>query len=189
LAFQFELERARTPFSVSNRMGRLLWWAVSALLFRPSPRNFGGWRRFLLRRFGAELGHGAQVYSGAKIWAPWNLHMGDFSCIDDGVDCYNADAVRIGQNVIISRGACLCAATHDYSAPEFPVITGPITIEDNAWVAARAFILPNITVGKSAVVGACSVVTRDVPEGGIVAGNPARIISFRDGGYGEGQDL
>jgi len=172
----------RTPFSVANRMGRLLWWAVSGLLFRPTPRNLQSWRRFLLRCFGAKLGRNAQVYSGARIWAPWNLQMGDCSCIDDGVDCYNAALVRIGNNVIVSRGACLCTATHDHTDPEFAVVTRPITVHDNAWIAARAFVFPGVTIGESAVVGACSVVTGDVPEGAIVGGNPAKVIRFRDDG-------
>jgi len=180
MTFHFELDKVRTPFSMTNRIARLLWWVVGALLFRPSPRNFGAWRRFLLRCFGADLGRNVQVYSGAKIWAPWNLQMSDFSCMDDDVDCYNADRVCLGKNVIISRGVSLCTATHDYQVPEFPVITKPITIHDNVWVAARAFVFPGITIEEGAVVGACAVVNKYVPKDAIVAGNPAKIIAFRE---------
>ena len=179
MSFRFELDQARTPYSAANRIGRLVWWAVSGSLFRPSPRNLGAWRRFLLRCFGAKLGHNVQVYAGARIWAPWNLQMDDGSCVDDDVDCYNADTVRIGKHAIVSRGATLCTATHDYEDPTFPVVTGPITIEASAWVAARAFIFPGVTIGEGAVVGACAVVTRDVSAGAIVAGNPAKIIRYR----------
>ncbi|MEJ5310876.1 MAG: DapH/DapD/GlmU-related protein [Anaerolineae bacterium] len=190
MSFRFELENVRTPFSLANRIARLLWWLVSALLFKTTPRNFGAWRRFLLRCFGAKLGRDVQVYSGAKIWAPWNLQMGDFSCMDDDVDCYNADRVSIGKNAIVSRGACLCTATHDYTDPAFPSVTHPITIGDNAWIAARAFVFPGITVGAGAVVGACAVVTHDVPPGAIVAGNPAKPIANRETGDGKtGQGL
>jgi putative colanic acid biosynthesis acetyltransferase WcaF len=190
MTFRFAPEKARTPFSMHNRIARLLWWIISALLFRPTPRNFGAWRRFLLRCFGADLGRNVQVYSGAKIWAPWNLQMGDFSCMDDDVDCYNADRISIGKNVIVSRGASLCTATHDYTDPAFPSVTHPITIGDNAWIAARAFVFPGVSIGARAVVGACAVVTHDVPPGAIVAGNPAKPIAFRKADDGEtSQDL
>ncbi|MBN2393601.1 MAG: putative colanic acid biosynthesis acetyltransferase [Anaerolineae bacterium] len=185
MTFHFELQNVRTPFSLANRIARLLWWVVSALLFKPTPRNFGAWRRFLLRCFGANLGRKAQVYSGAKIWAPWNLQMGDFSCLDDDVDCYNAGRVCIGKNVIVSRGASLCTATHDHTDPAFPSVTHPITIGDNAWIAARAFVFPGITIGARAVVGACAVVTHDVPPDAIVAGNPAKSIAYREIDSGE----
>ncbi len=182
MSFRFEPKSVRTPFSLANRIARFLWWVASALFFRPTPRNFGAWRRCLLRCFGADLGRMVQVYSGAKIWAPWNLQMDDFSCMDDDVDCYNAARVSIGKNAIVSRGASLCTATHDYTDPAFPSVTHPITIGDNAWIAARAFIFPGVTVGAAAVVGACSVVTRDVPPGAIVAGNPAKPIASRETG-------
>jgi putative colanic acid biosynthesis acetyltransferase WcaF len=106
--------------------------------------------------------------------------MGDYSCMDDDVDCYNADRVCIGRNVIVSRGASLCTATHDYTDPLFPVITGRIVVQDCAWVAARAFVFPGLTIGRGAVVGACSVVTKDVPDDAIVAGNPAQVIARRE---------
>jgi len=180
MTFTFELNQARTPFSVRNRVGRLLWWGVGGLFFKPSPRNLGAWRRFLLRSFGADLGRQVQVYASARIWAPWNLQMGDFSCMDDDVDCYNADRVSIGKNVIVSRGTCLCTATHDHTDPAFPVVTRPIIVHDNAWIAAYAFVLPGVAIGAGAVVGACSVVTHDVSPGEIVAGNPAKTIAFRE---------
>ena len=59
-----------SPFSVAHRARRAVWGAVWLLLFRPSPKVFHGWRRFLLRVFGARIGHGARPYPGARVWAP-----------------------------------------------------------------------------------------------------------------------
>jgi putative colanic acid biosynthesis acetyltransferase WcaF len=177
--FVYETDEIRSPFTLKNRIGRLIWWAVQALLFRTTPRPMVAWRRFLLRCFGAKLGRTVKVYSRALIWAPWNLEMNDHSCMDDDVDCYNAAPVRIGRGAVVSRGAVLCTATHDHSDKLFPVITRPIVIEESAWVAARAFVSPGVTIGKSAVIGACSVVTRDVAQNAIVAGNPAKVIRCR----------
>src|SRR5438045_3024355 len=75
--------------SLRNKLGRVVWGVVRALLYRPSPRPFHAWRRLLLRVFGAKIGRGARPYSTAVVWAPWNLEMGDNSCLGDYVDCYS----------------------------------------------------------------------------------------------------
>ena len=72
-------------FSFSNRARRQIWNYAWFLLFLPSPRPFHRWRAFLLKLFGAQLGNGVHVYPSAKIWAPWNLKLGDHVGIADGV--------------------------------------------------------------------------------------------------------
>ena len=94
-----------------NRMGRLLWGLFYVFVFRPSPRWFFGWRRFLLRCFGASIGKAVHVYPNARIWAPWNLEMGDHSCLSFETDCYCVDRIRIGAHATVSQYAFLCAAT------------------------------------------------------------------------------
>ena len=177
-----------------NRLGRrdqvrrLIWGVVWLALYRPSPRPLHGWRRFLLRRFGATVGAGAHPYPGARIWAPWNLTMGAHSCLADGVDCYSVAPVTLGRFALVSQRAFLCAATHDYNDPTFPLLPRPITVGDRAWVAAEAFVGPGVTLGEGAVVGARACVTKNVAAWEVVAGNPARFIKSRRPGSDPAED-
>lgn len=169
----------RNRLSIGNRVGRLLWVLVYWTLFRCSPRPLYGWRRFLLRCFGAKLGRGAVVYSSVRIWAPWNLEMAEYSCLAFGVDCYCADKVYLGRHVTVSQYAFLCTASHDLSDPNRALVTAPIRLEDTSWVFAKAFIGPGVTLGEGAVAAACAVVVKSVPAWAIVGGNPAKFIKLR----------
>jgi putative colanic acid biosynthesis acetyltransferase WcaF len=149
------------------------------ILGRATPRFLHGWRRLLLRLGGANAGRGVRAYPSCRIWAPWNLSLGEHSCLAERVDCYSVDRIVLGAFSVVSQDAVLCTATHDYNDPGFPVISKPIKIGAHAWIAAGAFIGPGVTVGEGAVVGARAVVTKDVPAWTIVAGNPARGIGAR----------
>jgi putative colanic acid biosynthesis acetyltransferase WcaF len=157
-------------------LGRVLWWAVSSSLFRYSPRPLHRWRTFLLQCFGARLGAGCHIYGSAKIWAPWNLECGPRACIADDAEIYNPAMVVLGEGVVVSQGAFLCTASHDYQNPAFPLIHGSIVVGKRAWVAARALVLMGVTIGEGSVIGAGSVVTSDVPPNTVCAGNPARVV-------------
>jgi putative colanic acid biosynthesis acetyltransferase WcaF len=135
------------------------------------------WRCWLLRLFGAKIGASVKVYASARIWAPWNLSIEDGAILGDRVDCYCVAPISIGAGAVISQDSCLCAATHDHRSDAFTLIPKPIVIAARAWVAARAFIGPGVTVGRQSVIGACAVVFRDVPEGVTVVGNPATVIN------------
>ncbi|MBA4189044.1 MAG: putative colanic acid biosynthesis acetyltransferase [Planctomycetaceae bacterium] len=174
-----DLSGYRNQLGWRNKLARAAWGVVWVMLFRPSPRPLHGWRRFLLRRFGATVGRGAHPYPLAWVWAPWNLEMGDHSCLADGVDCYSVALIRLGRSALVSQRTFLCGATHDYNHPEFPLVAKPITIADGVWVAAEAFIGPGVTVGEGAVVGARACVTKDVEPWTVVAGNPAIMIKRR----------
>lgn len=175
-----DLSEFSSEHGVFHRAGRAAWAVVWGLFFRPTPRVLHSWRRGLLRAFGARLGTRVRVYPSARVWAPWNLEVGDFSVLGDRVEIYCVAPIRIGSHVVVSQGAHLCAATHDVRDPGFRLDARPIVVEDGAWVAAEAFVGPGVTVGAAAVVGARAVVTRDVPEREIVAGNPARRIGRRE---------
>jgi putative colanic acid biosynthesis acetyltransferase WcaF len=164
---------------IKNRLGRVLWAVVWAVLFRPSPAPLHGWRRWLLRRFGAVIGRGAHPYPSVRVWAPWQLKMGDHSCLADGVHCYNVAPISLGDFAIVSQRSFLCAATHDHTDPEFRLVSIPIVIHDRAWVAAEAFIGPGVTVGEGAVVGARAVVVKNVDPWTVVVGNPGKRVGTR----------
>jgi putative colanic acid biosynthesis acetyltransferase WcaF len=154
-------------------------WGMADSLFRLSPRPCFGWRRLVLRFFGAKVGRHVHIYNSARIYFPWNFVIGDWSAVGEDVLIYNLGLVTLGEKVTISHRAHLCAGTHDYTQPALPLLKPPITVKDQAWICADAFVGPGVTVGEGAVVGARAVVTRDVDPWTVVAGNPARFIKKR----------
>lgn len=170
--------RSHRPYSRREYLGRVLWAVVSPL-FRWSPRPFFGWRRFLLKVFGASIADQAHVYPSARIYLPWRLTLGEQASIGEWALIYNLGPVTIGDRATISHRAHLCAGTHDYRDPTLPLQRLPIEIGPQAWVCADAFVGPGRRVGEGAIVGAAAVVVSDVPDWQIVAGNPARMIKQR----------
>ncbi len=170
-----------SPFSITHRLARALWQLCWLLLCRWTPRPLHAWRVMVLRLWGARLGARCHVYGGAIIWVPWQLTLGDDACIADGAEIYNVAPISLGARAVVSQGAFLCTASHDHRREDFPLVSGPITLGTRAWVAARAIVLPGVTLGDGAVAAAGSVVTRDVPVGCVVAGNPARIVREAEG--------
>lgn len=166
-------------FSLGNRLGRLLWGVVWGLFFRPSPRVMHGWRRGLLRVFGGKIGCGAHIYPGARIWAPWNVEIGEESGVADGATLYSQGRIVLGRRCVVSQEAYLCAGTHNYEKAGFPLETAPIIAGDHVWIAARAFVHPGVTLGEGCVVGACSVVISDLPAWQVCSGFPARPLKAR----------
>lgn len=169
----------RQKLSTSNRLARAVWGLIWSTLYRPSPAPLHGWRRFLLRCFGARIGRGAHPYPSSRVWAPWNLVMGEHSCLSHRVDCYCVDMIELGAHATVSQYSFLCTATHDYTRRDMPLVTAPIHIEAHAWVTADVFVGPGVTVGEGAVIGARSTVFRDVDPWTVVAGNPPKLIGPR----------
>jgi putative colanic acid biosynthesis acetyltransferase WcaF len=157
----------------------MLWQLSWSLLFRPSPSRLLRFRPALLRLFGAKVAPTALVRSSCKIMHPWLLTMGEHACLGEDVTVYNLGPISIGAHTVVSQEAYLCAGTHDYTRPDLPLLRPSIEIGAGVWVCAKAFIGPGVKIGDNALVGACAVVVKDVPEGTIVAGNPARVIRKR----------
>lgn len=165
--------------SLGNKIARVVWNITWLVLFRPTPKVFYGWRRVLLRLFGATIGAHAYCHPAVRIWAPWNLTMGAHSSMGAYVDCYSVDRITIGEQVTISQYSFLCAASHDIQDPSMPLITAPIFIGAGAWVAADVFIGPGVVVGEGAVIGARSSVFSAVDSWTVVVGTPAKPIKRR----------
>ena len=166
-------------FSLRNRIERVAFGVAWLILARWTPPSMRGWRRGILRLFGADLAPGATVYPCAKIWFPRYLSMGRHATLGRRVRCYNQAPVRLDDFALVSQDSSLCAGTHDYNDPEFQLITRPITIGEHAWVAAEAFVGPGVTLGAYAVLGARGVAFKDIPAGEVHGGNPASFIRTR----------
>ena len=117
-------------------------WSVGRVLFRLIPRPFYAPRRLLLRAFGAKVGRQVNVANTATIYFPWNFEAGDWSAVGERAMIYNLGRVTLGEKATVSQGAHLCAGTHDFLDPTVPLLTPPITIGDQAWVCADAFVGP-----------------------------------------------
>jgi len=174
-----EQNRRARKYSSGEIIRRILW-TFAQPLFRFSPRPCFGWRRFLLRCFGAKIGRSVHVYPSATIYFPWNLEAGDESAIGEHAFIYNLGRVTVGARATISHRAHVCAGTHDHRKPDFPLLRPPITIGPEVWVCADAFVGPGVTIGEGAIVGARAVAMKDIRPWSIVIGNPARETKRRE---------
>ncbi len=175
---------ANWPYSSGEYFRRTLWELVQATLFRWSPPRAYAWRRWWLRRFGADLAPTSGVRPTVRITFPWLLKMGEHAMLGDRVRVYNLGYITIGNHTVVSQDAHLCAGTHDYTRPDLPLLRPPITIGDGVWVCADTFVGPGVTIGDRSVIGARAVAVRDVPSDVVVAGNPAKIVKPREMAHG-----
>ena len=167
-------------FRGKNALIVQLWWLTQALLFRNSPQVLYGFRRFILRLFGARIGKKVIIRPTVRITYPWKVSIGDYSWIGDDVVLYSLGEIEIGENVVISQKSYICAASHDYLKQNFPIFAKKVTIKDACWLATDVFVSPGITINKGTVVGSRSSVYKDLPENKICMGNPAKVIRERE---------
>jgi putative colanic acid biosynthesis acetyltransferase WcaF len=166
----------RTTRSWSNReMFARILWATAAPFFRFSPRPLWGWRRALLRVFGAQIGAQVHVYPSVRITVPWHLRIGDQSAIGDRVILYALGPIHIGARVTVSQNAHLCAGTHDRHRADRLLVKSPIRVGDDAWICADTFVGPGVSVGAGAVLGARAVAMRDLGADCVGFGNPMQV--------------
>lgn len=170
-----------TPYSRGELVRQRLWSVVQATLFRFSLPRAHRFRCALLRCFGADIPEPDKVviFASARIYFPWKLRLEPRTMIGRHVNVYNLGPVTLRRGANISQHAHLCAGSHDFTRWSMPLVTGPITLGANAWIAADVFVGPGVTIGELSVVGARSVVVRDLPPRMICAGNPCRPIKPR----------
>lgn len=169
----------RPAFSVKDRVRRQIWNLCWLLLYRLSPRPLHGSRAMVLRAFGARMGLNCHFYPGARIWAPWNLHCADQVTAGDGAEIYNPAPMHFGSHAIVSQGAYIRGATHDFDDPAFPLLAYSMQVGVYAWVCAKACVSRGVNVGEGAVLGLASVATRDLEPWGVNAGAPAVKVKDR----------
>lgn len=144
------------------------------------------WQRkqglFLLSQIGSH-GRGCEVAASVTIRSAPKLAMGDDCIINDNVTILGAAGITMGNGVWIAANAALISVTHPSDVEyigDVPWTLEPITIEDHVWIGSHAVILPGIRLGRSCIVAAGAVVTKDVPPYAIVAGVPARILRYKN---------
>jgi len=170
-----------TPYPRREVVLRTLWAAVQATVFRWSPRPLHRFRARLLRLFGADIPDITKVvvFPTARITFPWNLSLAPRAMIGPNVTVYNLAKITFAYGANVSQGVHLCAGTHDYNRWSMPLVTSPITIGKNAWIAADVYVGPGVTIGECCVVGARSVVVSDLPARMICIGHPCRPVRDR----------
>ena len=173
------LNKSASPYKLSEKIRMQIWWIVERIFFRLSFQKLRGWRNFLLRLFGAKIGSGVGIHPKARIWLPWNLEIGNNTGIGFDVLIYNLGKVVIGNYSTISQRTHINTGSHDINDPDFKLITKPVNIGSGVFIGTETYISPGVTIGDMAVVGARSVVTKDLPANMICYGHPCIPIKER----------
>lgn len=175
------LNRYKNPknFRGKSKLVVQLWWLVQATVFKMSPQFLYGWRRFLLRCFGAKIGKKVIIRPSVQITYPWKVSIGDYSWIGDEVVLYSLGEIQIGSNTVISQRSYICTGSHDYNSENFNIYSQKITIGDKCWLATDVYVAPSISIGNFTVVGARSSVFSNLPSNKVCVGSPAKPIKDR----------
>jgi putative colanic acid biosynthesis acetyltransferase WcaF len=168
-----------SPWTVGQRVRMILWEFCWLFFCAWTPKPLNPWRLFWLRLFGCSI-HGLPfVHQRARIALPANVTLHDRACVGDRANLYSLGQIEIGVRATVAQEAYLSTGSHDFSNPAMPLTVARISIGEDAFIGARAFVLPGIMIGARSVIGACSVVTKDVPPDVIAAGNPCRVVRSR----------
>lgn len=134
-----------------------------------------------------QVGRNVHICKNSSISSVNNMKIGDNVWIGDNFFCKAEGGVEIKSGTIISRNVEIWTSNHNYNSEDLQtipydrkMICRPVTIGENVWVGTRVLFLPGVTVGEGAVIGAGSVVTKDVPSMAVVGGNPAKILKYRN---------
>lgn len=136
-------------------------------------------RNLLYRLAGIKLGRRATLHMGARFYYPRNIRIGEGTIIGDNIFLDGRAKITIGKHTDIASQVMIYNSEHDLSDPTFKAIEEPVSIGDYCFIGPRVIIMPGVNIGRGAIVAGGAVVTKDVPEGAIVGGVPAKIIGER----------
>ena len=157
----------------------LLWQWAWTIFCSWTPKPLNSWRLIWLKLFGCKLSGSPFVHPRARIEVPWNLTLHHRSCLGDGANVYSLGEIELRARCTVAQESYLCSGTHQFSDANLPLQVGKIIIGEDAFLGARTFIMPGITIGDGAVIGACSVVTKDMPAWTICYGHPCAPVKPR----------
>jgi len=163
----------------------LLYYTIGVYLPKSNARISLGSRKIreiLVKSF-AEGPFGKDINIQRKAIIARRISIGDYSSI--GMNCVVQGGVKIGNNVMMGPQVFIYTQNHNHDRTDIPMIAQgyeeekPVVIGDDVWIGSRVTILPGVHIGEGAIIGASSVVTKDVPAYSIVGGNPAKVIKSR----------
>lgn len=166
-------------FRGKSKLTVQIWWIVQATLFNWSPQFFFGWRAFLLRLFGAQIGKQVKIRSSVKVTYPWKVKIGDYTWIGDESTLYSLGDITIGSHVAVAHKVYFNTGGHDYDKKTFDIFSKPVVVEDECWITNDVYIAPGVTIGRGTIIGARSSVLGSLPAGKICVGTPAKPIKDR----------
>ena len=134
---------------------------------------------FIGRSVGIRMWSNSTLHTGVRVYDPRNIKIGDGTIVGRGVFIDGRDKVTIGSHTSIASEVMIYSSEHDLAATDFRAVSEPVKIGDYVFIGPRAIILPGVSIADRAVVGAGAVVTKDVMEGEIVGGVPAKLIGER----------
>lgn len=169
-----DLSQSKTRWPVVILFKRGLWTFLIEPLVRWLPKFCSPIRIQALRWMGASIGPHCMISRGVKVLMPWNLIFEDYVAIGRDVDLYNFAPITVRRMTVISQNCYLCTGSHDFRQAHMPLVYHPITIGSECWLAADVFVCPGVSVADGVVVGARSLVTKDLPETwSVYGGHPA----------------
>ncbi len=162
-----------------SALKRILWYVVSACVFRSYMLPFSGLKRHILNIFGAKIAKGVVIKPGVNIKYPWYLEIGENTWIGEGAWIDNLDHVRIGANCCISQGVMLLCGNHNYAKRSFDLMIKPIVLEEGVWLGAQSRVAPGVVCGSHAVLSYGSIAYQNLEAYTIYAGHPAQKVKKR----------
>jgi putative colanic acid biosynthesis acetyltransferase WcaF len=170
-----------TPYSTGDIIVRTCWAFIQSTLFRWSPRPWHGFRARLLKLFGSNISEPGNIviFPTVSVVFPSKLTLAPRSMIGPKVIVYNLAHISLKRGANVSQNCHLCSGTHDYTKWSMPLVADPIEIGENVWLGADVFVGPGVSIGDLCVVGARSVVVRNLPPMTVCAGNPCKVIKDR----------
>lgn len=170
----------KSPWSMKAKIVRLGWGVCEMVLWKPSPSWAWGFRRLLLRMFGAKVGQRVQIHPSAKVIIPWHIDLGDDVIVHERAIVYALGQISIGEASEIGPLVHLCAGTHDFSDPAFTLLREPITIGKRCVLCAASFVAPNVTLADETVLMPRSAIYTNSQPKTCYLGNPAKVYTAYD---------
>jgi len=168
-----------TPFSKAIKIKARLWNFVWLFFYKPTPWFFYKYRIFILNLFGANVSYLAKPASSSFIEFPWNLTMDEYASTGEHSWIYCLDKINLGKNSCVGQFCKLITGSHNYSSSNFEMVTAPIIINEGCWLTNDVMVLQGITIGSYTVIGARSLVTKDIEDNVIAYGNPCKVSKKR----------
>ncbi|MBO6739735.1 MAG: hypothetical protein JJ916_07745 [Phycisphaerales bacterium] len=174
----------KSPWSMRAKVLRLCWGVLGVTLWKWTPVGMWGFRRSVLRLFGARIGKGVRLHPSVKVIIPWNIDIADGVIVHQSAILYALGPIRIGKDSEIGPHAHICAGTHDFSDPAFTLLRQPITIGERCLIGIGSFIAPDTVIADGTILEPRCAMYTNTEAGGVYIGNPGkRIVPASDSGH------